>query len=634
MSSSAIDFDKVVTLDFETYYDQDYSLKAQKYNTSSYVRDEQFQIHCLGAKIGSEESFYMPPEDIQAFLDTINWSEYALLAHNTAFDGFILSERFGIHPAYYLDTMSMMRALHPETSRASLKDIAEFYGLGTKDLAALVNTKGKRVLDELTFMRLGNYCMRDVDLCHTIAQMHLEVFPRDELDLIDWAITAFCAPALMVNEELAREALTEEIEEKRRLIEAAGVPVEDLQSNEKFAAHLRACGVEPPEKWSSKQQALIYAFAQTDGEFLDLMEHEDIRVARLIQARLAVKSTLAETRAQRLLDAGANGARLPVLLNYYGAKTGRFSGGNKMNMQNLTRGSKLRRSIMAPPGYVIVAADSSQIEARWNAYLAGQDDLVEAFRRKQDIYSEFASEIFGRKVDRKLKVPHPETGELYEPDETEGFVGKVCILGLGYQMGGKKLQTTLGLGTMGKVVELELPACNRIVYAYRKRYAAIVKQWDTLEALLLRLSLGESSEYKGILGFDRGTRKQPFCVWLPNGLALQYPNLRINLVGEEDRPRGFMYDTQNGPRTLYGGKADENVIQALARITVTEQMLEARRRGHWIVSMSHDEILTLAPEREAEEHARDLVEIMSTPPRWAPGIPITAEAKFAWYYSK
>lgn len=627
------DVSRLVTLDFETYYDQEYSLTAQKYNMSGYVRDPQFQVHCLGYKIGDEKAQWLLPEDVQAFLESIDWSTHSLLAHNTAFDGFILSHHYRIWPAFYYDTMAMTRGLHPESTAARLGDIAQFYGIGTKDKTALKHVKGKRVLDELTMLKLGTYCSNDVDLCHEVFLRQIDVYPEKERVLIDWSIRAFTDPILQVNIPLAEEALKQEVEEKQALINAAGVTEEVLNSPTQFADELRKLGVEPPMKWSHKQAADIYAFAQSDGEFLDLLEHDDIKVVQLVQARIAAKSTIGETRAKRMIEAGSDGQKLPVLLVYYGAKTGRFSGGNKMNMQNLPRGGALRRSIIAPKDHVILAVDSSQIEARYNAWLAGQDDLVEAFREGKDIYSEFASEVFGYEVNRKYKEIGPD-GKLFAPQETEGFVGKVCILGLGYQMSGKKLQSTLGLGTMGKVVELELAQCMGMVAQYRRRMHKIVEQWRALEEVLIDLIKGVSGRYAGLLEYEPGTYMQPNCVWLPNGMALQYPKLRPIFDDQQDRPRGYMYETQRGLRSIYGGKLCENIIQALARVDVTEKMVEAGKRGHRIASMSHDEILAVVPKSEAEGAKRDLIELMSTPPKWAPTIPLAAEASYADYYSK
>jgi hypothetical protein len=166
---------------------------------------------------------------------------------------------------------------------------------------------------------------------------------------------------------------------------------EILQSPELFADALRALGVEPPTKLSKTTGEPTYAFAKTDWAFTDMLNWEDRpEVVRLVEARLAIKSSIGETRAQRFMDIGSRA--LPVGLNYCGAHTTRWSGGNKMNLQNLPRpefddkGAKIEgtgqaaRSIIAPPGHVILVSDSGQIEARLNAWFSDQLDLVETFR--------------------------------------------------------------------------------------------------------------------------------------------------------------------------------------------------------------------------------------------------------------
>ncbi|WP_286296502.1 DNA polymerase [Polynucleobacter sp. TUM22923] len=105
----------------------------------------------------------------------------------------------------------------------------------------------------------------------------------------------------------------------------------------------------------------------------------------------------------------------------HAAHTGRWGGADKINLQNLpsrgANGGKLKKAIMAPKGYLMIDADSAQIEARVLAWLAGQDDLTEAFKNGQDIYSIMASAIYGK--------------EVSEITKEERFVGKTTILGAG-----------------------------------------------------------------------------------------------------------------------------------------------------------------------------------------------------------
>lgn len=415
-----IELSNIITLDFETYYSTEYSMSKPTYNTSAYVRDSQFHVHCCAVKLGKKKSKCYPGKELKVVFADIDWKNSALLAHNTAFDGFILAERYGIVPAFYYDTLSMTRALHGELSRASLDTIAKLYQLGAKHEGALESTKNKRELSFDELKRLMHYCNNDNELCWNVFLKQIVVFPEAELELIDLVVRMFCNSPLQVDLDMARKALAEEMIARRSEILKSGATEEELQSNAKFAQRLRELEVEPPEKISLKTGHINYALAQTDPEFLELLEHEDARVVRLAKGRLAAKSQQAETRASRLIQAGETGC-LPVGYNYSAAKTHRFGGTNKLNLQNLPRVNKkepkpsdgLRRSIVAPPGHVLVVVDSAQIEARTNAWLHDQTDLVNLFAAGEDVYSHMAADIYG--------VPRAKV------TANQRFVGKVCL---------------------------------------------------------------------------------------------------------------------------------------------------------------------------------------------------------------
>ena len=118
-----------------------------------------------------------------------------------------------------------------------------------------------------------------------------------------------------------------------------------------------------------------HAFAKNDEAFKELLEHDNPQVQAIVAARLGIKSTLEETRTERFIKIAERGT-LPIPLRYYAAHTGRWGGDDKVNMQNLPRKSPLKKAIIPPPDHVFIDCDSSQIEARTLAWLAGQDDLV------------------------------------------------------------------------------------------------------------------------------------------------------------------------------------------------------------------------------------------------------------------
>lgn len=634
---------QLVTLDFETYYGPDYSLSLKAYSTSSYIRDPQFKVHGVGIKIGTGKTkWYHGEENIRKALDEINWTKSALICHHTQFDGAILAWHYGIIPAFYYDTMSMTRGLHNEVSRASLEKIALLYGVGEKSKTYLAPTHGLRDLPAHIMKGLGEGCIIDTDLTYKIFKKQIEVFPEKELALIDLTMRMFIQPVFQINLEVAERALKEELEERTWLIIASGVDEKTLTSNPKFAKALEELGVDPPKKISKTTGKETYAFSQTDEDFLDLLEHEDRRVVRLVAGRLAAKSTLFETRARRLIDGGTGGRLLPVYLNYFGAKTGRWSGGDKTNMQNLPRLERtdsgeiiergtgmLRLSVEAPSGHRIVVADSAQIEARTIAWLAGQSDIIELFAKGQDVYCHMASIIYGRTITKK--------------DKLERFIGKIAVLGLGYGMGANKFQTTLALGIMGPAVELELSVCKGIVNTYRRANRKITQLWEKANSILLDLCEGKSGSYsvdgEVVLQWEDET------VWLPSGMGLHYPGIKVTRTVNDKKVTETITYLRNGKRCkIYGGLLVENIVQALARIFVSDSMLDVAeylktlklKKGEraQIGLMTHDEIVSVVPDRYADKLLKEKIGLMRLRPTWAKNIPLDAEGGHAVRYEK
>lgn len=638
-------FKQIVTLDFETYYSQEYSLRSGSLNTSEYIRHPEFKVQCVGIKIDEQPVSWVRDRDVAAAIHSIDWSTSALLAHHAAFDGLILSHHYGVVPAYYLDTLSMARALHSNAIGASLDTVASFYRLGNKLPDVLPKTKGLRDLPDDLMTSLGQYCALDVELCRMIYSKMSSGFPQPELDLIDLTVRMFCDPVLKIDIPRVQTALEQEQQERARAIEQSGVPLEVLSSSDKFANALRQLGLEPPTKISPRTEKATWAFSKTDLDFIELKGHHDPRVRAIVAGRLAAKSTIGESRAQRFLDVGADGKRLPVYLNYFGAHTGRWSAGNKMNLQNLKRGGELRKSIIAPEGHVIVVADSAQIEARVTAWLAKDHELLALFAEGQDVYKYMAAQIYN--------IP------VSEVTKDQRFIGKIAVLGLGYGMGAAKFRHTLATGAMGPAVDLTSDECHRIVQMYRVSRLPISKLWRDMDALLYNMHIKRSGEY-GPLRYDN-----EFRIWMPNGLYLQYPFLDAAWDNINERYTDFKYyDYEEGikrrlgvkpavdkGKKIYGGLLTENVVQALARIIIGEQMLrismrlketsgmpvagsvEARMIRR-IVTMTHDEIVVCVPEELGQATLDMMTEEMRKAPEWCESLPLNAEGGFDTNYSK
>lgn len=613
----------LVVLDFESFYDKTYSLS--RLTTESYIRDPRFEVILVSVKRNDEPTqwFTGPHTEIRAWLQQWDIPSSYLLCHNTAFDGAILAWHFGIKAKYYLDTLSMAKPIAGNSS-ASLAALSKRFLLGEKG-TEVVSALGKRredfSADEM--LSYGRYCANDVDLTATLYQVLRQFTTPRELYVIDLLLRMFIDPVIELDRSVLEDHLVNVRRKKQELMDRIDQAIGrgQLMSNPKLALLLEQLGVEPPLKPSPTAKnadgspKITFAFGKTDVAFKALLEHPDPRVQTVVAARLGIKSTLEETRTEAFLGIEERGP-LPIMLNYYGAHTGRASGADKINLQNLPRKGALRRAMRPPRGHALGAGDSSQIEARMVAYLAGEWDLVQAFRDGVDVYSAFASEIYGREIVKGV-------------DDLERFVGKTGILGLGFGTGKDKFKTTLKVATPS--VDIPIEEAERIVRLYRSKYPEIVKLWRSAEEALWAMSRG--------LEYELGIGIRLKCSWegvhLPNGMLIRYPNLRRS-------SDGFVYDSRKGPTKIYGAKLIENVVQALARIVVFDQMCvidqqlrmyDTPSARHKVVLTVHDEVVVCVPEARIDWARRLMSSAMKTPPKWATDIPINCEVGFGENYA-
>ena len=602
----------IITVDFETFYDRTFSLS--KMTTEEYIRHDYFETIGVAVKVNDGETQWFSGPEVQTkrWLEQFDWGNSIAVAHNAMFDMAILNWHFDIRPKRIADTLSMLRALDGPDAGNSLAKAAERYGLGVKG-DEVVNALGKGRLDfspeELG--RYAQYCINDVDLTYDLFNRIAVGFPAIEFRLIDLTIRMFTEPVLELDAGVLKDHLADVQAKKEALMARLNYDKADLMSNPKLAELLEFHDVTVPLKISPATGKETYAFAKNDEAFKALLEHSNPQVQAIVAARLGVKSTLEETRTERFIKIAERGT-LPIPLRYYAAHTGRWGGDDKVNMQNLPRKSPLKKAIRAPEGYSFIDCDSSQIEARTLAWLAGQDDLVDAFDAGEDVYKIMASSIYGVPVD--------------EVTDAQRFVGKTTILGCGYGMGAQKFQAQLL--TFG--VNMELAECKRIITVYRETYPMIPRLWRAAGDALDAMANNQTAPFgrDGVLAVygREGIR-------LPNGLRLQYPNLRW--VQTPEGKSEMVYDQKKGRATLmsriYGGKCVENVCQALARIVIGEQMLMVARR-YRVVMTVHDAVGAIAPVEEASE-ARSFVEqCMRIRPKWASLLPLNCESKMGASY--
>lgn len=614
-----------LTVDFETYYDDKYKLRHKNtgLTTEEYIRDPRFEVIGVGISVDGAKAtwFSGSREQLTTHLQSFDWVNSAVLCHNTLFDGAILKWIFGIAPAFYYDTLSMARALHGIEVGGSLASLALKYRLGVKGDDAQ-HAKGKRRSDfsEADLKAYGEYCCNDTDLTFKLFQVLATGFPESEHQLIDMTLRMFIDPVFEIDSDLLTRRL-EELREERSILLSGLMHVlqvgseeevrKKLSSNKQFAKILSAMGVIPPTKISSRTNKVTLALAKTDEGFLELQNHPDPEVQQLCAVRLDTKSTIEDTRMTQFIDIGSrNSGLLPIPLKYYAAHTGRWGGMEDTNLQNLPSRDKkkatLKNALRAPSGFKVLNGDSSQIEARLLVWLAGQIDVVQAFAEGRDVYCEDATKVYGRQITKA--------------DVMERFVGKTMRLGLGFGSGAKKLQWMLKI--QPPCVELPLEECQRLVSVWRRENYRVTDLWNDCDRAL-----------KDLMAWPVGKNPYTLCtlfnsscvkitsdgVLLPNTLLIRYGNLRV-----EDN--NFVYDSRKGPVKIWGAAMVENIIQALARIVVSEQMIKINARYRVVLTV-HDSIVVVVPDSEIEEATKFVTEIMSMAPTWAPGLPLACEVK-------
>lgn len=664
-------------LDAETFYDSKSGYSLRKMPTPNYILDPRFEEIIWAVKVmdlsppsiasaelnarfnptPSEEHHTIDGPDFPDFLAQFDPDLTTTVTFNSLFDNSILSWRHGFVPHTMIDVMGMARALLGHELRGfSLREIADFLYLGAKGtaLSKMDGLHREQIIDMGLMPEFKQYAIQDNYLCEQIFLRLYPQFPWAERRLMDMVLRCCVEPRFRTDVPMLEKHLEDVRAAKQLLLEDAnGIDPKIIMSTPKFKAELEKHGVEVEMKLSPTTGKETPAFAKTDEFMEKLQEHADPMVAAMAAARIGLKSTLEETRTEKLLSIAqqdwsrwhartelynqTNGWRaatptfMPIPLRYGGAHTHRLSGEWKMNMQNMptVRGSKgkskLRQSLIVAEDETVVTCDLSQIEARLAAWICGCKRLVDEFANKLDPYSQLATDIFGYPVNRKLK--HPD-GTLVFP--IEGFIGKTGILGLGYGAGKDRFDTMVI--TTARKDELDISKIysralgDKAVDSYRSRYYEIPGGWRTLDYAVQTVWLSGSGTFKfGPVEISYGN------VLLPSGLSLRYAE-PCSRVGEDGRTE-YRYRYGKFWHTLYGAKLLENIVQALARIVVMNAALRIRDRGiHTInpmdyrfVLQAHDELVFIVKKINLDAAKKIILEEFTRRPSWAKDAPIDAD---------
>ena len=611
---------RLLTLDFETYYDKQYSLR--KMTPAQYILDERYETICCATQIDAGPIETIDGPEFPRWLAQFDPADCISLTYNALFDNCILAWRYGWVPSRMVDGLGMARALlGHKLRRLSLESVAEHLELGAKGdtIKTVIGMRRRDIIECGLFPSFCEYAAQDVRLLKGIFNKLAPSFPKDEFRVMDLVLRCAVEPRLVMNIPKL-EAYYEHVKaDKEKLIAAAGVDKAQLMSASAFKSILEGLGVSVEHKISPTGNE-IPALAKSDEFMSDLMEHPDPQVQAVVAARLGVKSTLDEARCERLLAiaklpweiAGLPSGTMPVPLRYAGAHTQRLSGDWKINLQNLPSGrgttsSELRDALEAPPGHKVVVCDLGQIEARLTAWLT-RAPLLQTFKAGEDPYCMMASAIFGRPITKA--------------DEFERFVGKSAVLGLGFGLGKDNFYIKTAAGARLQGLDLgdkwTQALADRTVDTYRRVQSPTKAFWRLLDDHLERAWAGRQSPATlGPVTIGHG------YVEGPGGLRMLY-----HLPDDGVQTAEIWYSYGGRPRKIYGAAFLENIIQFLARIIQMNAALRLQATKIPFLRMAHtvhDELIYVVPDRYVDKAKQIVHSQMIIPPSWGPDIPLKAD---------
>ena len=654
----------VLLLDFETFFDSDYHLGKDKKALSvvEYVTDPRFAFTGLGVQINDQPPRFIPgpyvPWAIERLKEKFGKALHncTVVVKNNKFDCLILVEKFDIYPPYTIDVEDLSR-YYDSRMKHDLGSLCKLFKLPAKGDTKQFKGLYWETMTSEQRQAMKEYCLGDIKNEKSLLEILLPMLdnPGTELDLARHTLNLYLRPSLVLDisqaTRIASEmdnALSEDLRKvawtlKYRTKAKPNIP-KIMRAKKIFPQILQDVlpeGEIVPMKQGKNE--MIPATAQNDVAFQYLLAHKDEKVRLLCRAKAACSSwPLHQSKVRRMItQTGCSNGLIRMPLKYYGAHTGRWSGTGGWNPMNLGgKGrdrpihpliAQVRNTLMAPDGYTLVIVDSAQIEARELAWVAHQDDLVKGFADGEDIYSEFASDLFQAKV-WKPSEEEKKTLEGRTADIRRGF-GKDTILGRGYGMGDDtafdKCRQNDALRPLFDSGEYDRKFIGTLGKAYRTKYPNIIAFWTEIEKCFRwptkypkERTVYEISETAKLIFSRSGSTTK---MQLPSGRVMNY---RFATVSPKNDSIKYLHGH------LWGGSITENLIQAMCRDLLGHWWLACEKIGIKIVMNSYDELVGCVPKETADRDLQTMIDIMCSGPEWSQGLPLAAEGMISERYTK
>lgn len=653
---------RLVGIDAETYYCTASKFSLSSMGAEEYIRDPRFHEIGWAAQVRGDD---VGPA---AWHDARNWDsmhQFLLdleldregtitVAHNGAgFDFMVIAWLHGIHPWRQVDTLQMSRWLYgkfgPTGHGNSLKQLAEDFGLEAKG-DEVIHANGKRIQDftPVELAQYGNYSAKDARICLDIFEILAPKFRPDDFTTMHLLSQMSSDPRIRLNREVLAEGLEVELSRKATMLqdvaEQIGTDTEKLKSavmsNPKFAQILEALGYDAPMKESKTTGKMTFAFAKTDPEMQEWAGSEDELLANVVRLRTGIKSTIMESRLKRFLGIEERGL-LPAALRWQGTVTGRANadgGIHKGQLHNtpkraLGARNALRLSMESDLGWWY-AADSSQIEVRVLADLAGEEVLLRNFRkaakaRAKQLLAQFNGDP--DEADRYGKLV--EAADLYlglgptifgrtitKADKFERGVNKAAILAGGFGQGWRGFKSHC----RRHGIDLSDELAQRTIEAYRDAHRAIVALWKECRRGVDALC-GRGPDLS--IGAEGNIHIAANSIILPSGRELIYPKAKLKYDERRDEEVFCYQDRFTGKwKYLWHGVVIENVVQASAYDTLAWQAAQIlKHEGQALTLFVHDELAYTDEPGKEEYWEKVLTKWMRRAPPYLPNLILDCE---------